>query len=607
MAECRSCGKEIPEGNLYCTECEARMKADESYLDSLLSSVVSSSVEPVQERPIKKTTAEPVSSAFAIKEEPVPAEEILDEPEEIPFFEESEPEEVYPLQITDEAEVETEEADADAAAYNIFNETDDSFLDDLFAATEPQEIPVSQEDELLEDLLRTVDDVQDFDEYEFDADELQADAALYSEAESETEYLPTEDFDSFDEELDAEAAMVGEALAEEVFSMQDEPAVALDDTFEEMSAVDELLSMTGMPSFDEPVQAFDEPESTQAEPMDSADDIMDFWNMMNVDEVETVDEPNTPDMFGEFPSLMGEEEETLDVPEVGTDSKAEASAPKEKKKNIFQRLFGNIREDLTPEQIEERKRIALEKFEEDEQRAADEAAKVKLNKEEKAKRKEEEAEQKKVEAEQLARKKREAKQEKEEQKRIRKDKKEQARRALLAEIEANEGKINKFGASIIIVMFAVVLCFIVIGTGYYNYKLSIEKAQFDFGLQRYDDAYNDVYGLDIKEEDMELYDKIMTVQYVNVQLLSYMRYNSLDMDAEALDSLIKGLRRYEKFIQYGAEIGVVEDLEYLKKQILQQLDEVFDVDESTAYAMLELETQSEYSVQIYEIVSKRNE
>lgn len=559
MAECRSCGKEIPEGNLYCTECEERMKADESYLDSLLSSVVSSSVEPVQERPAKKTTAEPVSSAFAVKEEPVPAEEITDEPEE-----------ANPVQNTGEA------------AYNIFNETDDSFLDDLFAETEQQEVPASQEDELLEDLLRTVDDAQEFDEYEFDADELQADVALYSEAESETESLPTEEFDSFDEELDAEAAMVGEALAEEVFSMQDEPEVALDD-------------------------ALEEPESNQSEPMDSTDDIMDFWNMMNVDEVETVDEPNTPDMFGEFPSLMGEEEEIPDITDAGPDGKTKTSAPQEKKKNIFQRLFGNIREDLTPEQIEERKRIALEKFEEDEQRAADEAAKVKLNKEERAKRKEEEAEQKKVEEEQLARKKREAKLEKEEQKRIKKDKKEQARRALLAEIEANEGKINKLGASIIVVMFAMVLCFIVLGTGYYNYKLSIEKAQFDFDLQRYDDAYNDVYGLDIKEEDMELYDKIMTVQYVNVQLLSYMRYNSLEMDAEALDSLIKGLRRYEKFIQYGAEIGVVEDLEYLKKQILQQLDEVFDVDESTAYAMLDLETQGEYSMQIYEIVSKRNE
>ncbi len=617
MAECRSCGKEIPEGNLYCSECEARMKADESYLDSLLSSVVSSSMEPIQERPVKKTTAEPVSPTFSMKEELIPEEEATGEAEYTPDFAEPEIEEMFPTEVIAEPEAEemvltemieeAEEEDlpaTDSAAYNIFNETDDSFLDDLFAETEPEEVPVSQEDELLEDLLRTVDDAQDMDGYEFDPDELQADAASHSYMEQEETEIPVENFDTYDEELDAEAAMIGEALAEEVFSMQDESPVASDDAFYEMSDADDLMDLVGAQSFDEPVQLFDEPAYDAAETVDSGDDIMDFWNMMNVDEIESADEPNTPDMFGEFPSLMGEED--TDIPEIGPEGKSATPVQPAKKKNIFQRLFGNIREDLTPEQIEERKRIALEKFEEDEQRAADEAAQAKLSKEEKAKRKEEEAEQKKAEDEQRARKKREAKLAKEEQKRIQKDKKEQAKRALLAEIEANEGKINKFGASIIIMMFAAVLCFIVLGTGYYNYKISIEKAQFDFDLQRYDDAYNDVYGLDIKEEDLELYDKIMTVQYVNVQLLSYMRYNSLDMDAEALDSLMKGLRRYEKFIQYGAQIGVVEDLDYLKKQILQQLDEVFGVDESTAYAMLEFETQEEYSVQIYEIVSKKN-
>ena len=112
-----------------------------------------------------------------------------------------------------------------------------------------------------------------------------------------------------------------------------------------------------------------------------------------------------------------------------------------------------------------------------------------------------------------------------------------------------------------------------------------------------------MYGLEIKEEDMELYDKIMTVQYVNVQLLSYMRYNSLDMDAEALDSLMKGLRRYETFIQHGTELGVKEDLNYLKKQIVQQLHDVFGITEEDAYTMLALESQDEYSLLVYDIVS----
>ena len=75
MANCRSCGIEIPEGSVYCNECEERMKADESYLDSLLSSVVANSAEIMQERPQVKTTAEPVESVFSSreKEDEIPA------------------------------------------------------------------------------------------------------------------------------------------------------------------------------------------------------------------------------------------------------------------------------------------------------------------------------------------------------------------------------------------------------------------------------------------------------------------------------------------------------------------------------------------------------
>ena len=556
MAECRSCGKEIPEGTLYCNECEERMRADESYLDSLLSSVVTNSAETVQERPAGKTTAEPVAPVFAIKEEVEPLEEVSTVTDEVELFEEA-----------------TEEA-----GYSILGESDDSFLDDLFG-----------ENTVTEEIIAE-DDLQD---------EILKDAAAYS-AEVPEDFV-TSVFDSYDEEPDAEATLLGEALAQEVFaeSTGTEDEFMEPDFREEVFEDDDPFSMLGF--------AGEQQELATDVTEDSADDVLDFWNMMGTDEIETLEEDSADSMSG-FSDLFGSADDFMDVPDIAVEEETTVTAEPApaKKKSWWARIFGNIREDLSEEEIEERKRIALEKFEEDEQRAADEAAKAKLDKEEKAKRKEEEDAQKQAEKEALARKKADEKLLKAEKRKLAKDKKEQARRALLAEIEANEGKINKFGASIIIAMFAMILCFILLGTGYYNYKISIDKAQFDFDLQRYDDAYNDVYGLDIKEEDMELYDKIMTVQYVNVQLLSYMRYHSLDMDAEALDSLIKGLRRYETFSQQGVELGITEDLNYLKSQIMEQLNAVFGIDEATAYEMLALESQEDYSVQIYEIVSKKN-
>lgn len=644
MANCRSCGIEIPEGSVYCNECEERMKADESYLDSLLSSVVANSAEIMQERPQVKTTAEPVESVFSSREavdefpvlEEVPEEELsvmeeIQGMESFPVYEDVAQEDVtFPvfeeLQESEALSAYEEEQQEDVSisafesempeddAYSIFAETDDSYLDNLFA--EDAESPEESEPFFNEEAEVADESVAEEFFDEIDAEELRREAAEFdyaafasaddvaeSIAVAEDNFEAVEEVaeepldigysDTFaDDELDMEAMLAGEALAEEVFSMPQ-----FSEEVEETATEEDPFAIFGIET----------PVEEQA-PVSEPDDIMNFWNLVGGEGEQEISEMDSSDFADGLQDIFGSDVDYMDLSMAAAQEKEAVAeeipeAVKPKKKSLFARLFGNVREDLTPEQIEERKRIALEKFEEDELRAAEESAREKQNKEERAKQKEEEAAQKLAEKEILAKKKAEEKLLKAEEKRIRKDKKEQAKRALLAEIEENEGKINKFGASIIIVMFAAILCLITMGASYYNYKISIDKAQFDFDLQRYDDAYNDVYGLEIKEEDMELYDKIMTVQYVNVQLLSYMRYNSLDMDAEALDSLMKGLRRYETFIQHGTELGVKEDLNYLKKQIVQQLHDVFGITEEDAYTMLALESQDEYSLLVYDIVS----
>lgn len=644
MANCRSCGIEIPEGSVYCNECEERMKADESYLDSLLSSVVANSAEIMQERPQVKTTAEPVESIFSSREavdefpvlEEVPEEELsvmeeIQGMESFPVYEDVAQEDVtFPvfeeLQESEALSAYEEEQQEDVSvsafesempeddSYSIFAETDDSYLDNLFA--EDAESPEESEPFFNEEAEVADESVAEEFFDEIDAEELRREAAEFdyaafasaddvaeSIAVAEDNFEAVEEVaeepldigysDTFaDDELDMEAMLAGEALAEEVFSMPQ-----FSEEVEETATEEDPFAMFGIET----------PVEEQA-PVSEPDDIMNFWNLVGGEGEQEISEMDSSDFADGLQDIFGSDVDYMDLSMAAAQEKEAVAeeiqeAVKPKKKSLFARLFGNVREDLTPEQIEERKRIALEKFEEDELRAAEESAREKQNKEERAKQKEEEAAQKLAEKEILAKKKAEEKLLKAEEKRIRKDKKEQAKRALLAEIEENEGKINKFGASIIIVMFAAILCLITMGASYYNYKISIDKAQFDFDLQRYDDAYNDVYGLEIKEEDMELYDKIMTVQYVNVQLLSYMRYNSLDMDAEALDSLMKGLRRYETFIQHGTELGVKEDLNYLKKQIVQQLHDVFGITEEDAYTMLALESQDEYSLLVYDIVS----
>ena len=275
--------------------------------------------------------------------------------------------------------------------------------------------------------------------------------------------------------------------------------------------------------------------------------------------------------------------------------------PKKKKKKpgFFQRLFGNINEDVTPEMIEADRRA---KQEEEEKALQAKEEKKRL------------AEEKKAEAEaEKARKKAEADAERNrkmalamEKKAAAKEKEKQKREAALAiaEYEVEHGKINKAGATILFVIFAVLTIVIIIGSNIYSYNLSIKNAQEDFNVQKYNEAYYEVYGLKIKDEDIELYDRIMTVMFVNHQLNSYEYYMTSNNREKALDSLLKGLQRYEKYLQLAQILNITDDLNYVKSEILTELKDEFNMSEAEAYSLVEVDDSVDYSEYIYSLLGE---
>ena len=278
--------------------------------------------------------------------------------------------------------------------------------------------------------------------------------------------------------------------------------------------------------------------------------------------------------------------------------------PKKKKKKagFFKRLFGNINEDVTPEMIEADRRV---KQEEEEKAIQAKEEKKRL------------AEEKKAEAEaEKARKKAEADAERNrkmalamEKKAAAKEKEKQKREAALAiaEYEVEHGKINKAGATILFVIFAILTIVIIIGSNIYSYNLSIKNAQEDFNVQKYNEAYYEVYGLKIKDEDIELYDRIMTVMFVNHQLNSYEYYMKSNNKEKALDSLLKGLQRYEKYLQLAQILNITDDLNYVKSEILDRLSTQFNLNEKEAYDLVEVDDSVDYSEYIYSLLGEYEE
>ncbi len=703
MATCKKCGKTIEDGLDYCMECSSKKEADESYLDSLLSSV-SNNTEPAVKKPRVQTTAMPVMPKFLAKKK-IKAEnynilsdkdddEFLDnlfDSDDIPDFPvdvaafdsefsmsqgegSDDEEELVPspesragysssddememllgtqaagiVRNTAEAEDDPEAGysgeDAGAAEEN----GEEAFNGVEMASLDMPDTGMSEEDSLLADLL---DSVGEDTEREAPADDpIEALNEAFAMAGESTED-PGENIDFFStnatqEEIENaknipepesengsrdEGKGPDESLADLGIDILDE-SNALNLTPEDaedlgIEIVDEN-NVSGLAKEQEPEQ---EPELIPAEiPGEEAntqrrskvklvddgdasggdEDILEFWNQINGDAPDGAPSANVVQERPMSPEEQAEQDELaallsglpgvdegVDTEGVGEVEAPVEEKPKKKKKGFFAKIFGNVKEELTEEQLEAKKQAALDKLDRDEAKAEQD----KVDKEEAKKAKAEaaaEAKKAKAEAAEAAKKK------KEEDKKLKADKKAALRKALVEEIEENEGKINKVGASLVFLVFAAALAFVAIGTSIYTYRIAIERAQKDFDDDKYEEAYNDIYGIDVKEEDQTLYDQIMVVNYVNTQLLAYLRYSGLDMDNEALDSLLKGLKRYEKYIYYAAELEVAEDFNFLKGEILQALETRFNLSETDAYNIINSESQELYAKAVREVVEK---
>ena len=99
-----------------------------------------------------------------------------------------------------------------------------------------------------------------------------------------------------------------------------------------------------------------------------------------------------------------------------------------------------------------------------------------------------------------------------------------------------------------------------------------------------------------------MYDRIMTVMYVQKQLNSYNNYYEMNDKPKALDSLLKGLQRYEKYIDLAVDLEVDTDLDSVRKKILEKINDSFSMSEQEAMEIIQSDSQAEYSKKVYDAV-----
>lgn len=334
------------------------------------------------------------------------------------------------------------------------------------------------------------------------------------------------------------------------------------------------------------------------------------------DELERTSQPE--DITDIFPDALGAmpEDELASITDIGTgDAEEEEKSGKKKKRKekkkkkakkpgIVQKLFGNIKTERSEEEIAQMKEKIIADAEAKE--AAEEAKRKKAAAEKEEKKKK--AAEKKAAA---AKKKQEDAKKKAEAAKLKQDAKEKKKQEvqnLIDAIDEDEGRINRVGASIIFVLFAAVAAFILIGTNAYSYSQSIANAQESFEYQHYNEAYEEIAGLDnIKEEDETFILQVMTVMYTYKQLNSFNHYYEMGQYPQALDSLLKGLQRYDKYSALATIIEVEKDMDFVRDEILDKLEEIYSLTEEEAVAIAAMRDREAYTQKVYEIAGKVSE
>ena len=362
-----------------------------------------------------------------------------------------------------------------------------------------------------------------------------------------------------------------------------------------------FFSLDGLMAMDDEENFSDELNSTSNEVLnDTIDDAFstaaDLGDLLGTDSSEEEELPEDAFLEADLMSILDEEEETSK----GKRSKKGKKAKRERKsenKGLFSKLFDNVHDAKSKraheKMLSDEERRALKKQEKEEKKAAKKAMKEDpaylAEKEAKKKAKEEKKAQEKAAKE--AKKK-----EKEELKKQRRAEEE-------AEAMKDQGRINRVGATIVFVCFGAFAASVIFGSSTFSYNQSITKANEHFGNREYTEAYNELRGVELKNEDIETYDKVIIVMYVNKQLNSYNNYYAMQMYPEALDSLLKGLKKYDEHLESAGQLGVVDDLDYVKTQILEELRITFSLNEKQAYKIINAPTHEEYSQKVIETAS----
>ena len=447
-----------------------------------------------------------------------------------------------------------------------------------------------------------------------------------SNSQEQTGEKPAQDLNR-DEIMNEEADSLSEDQSEQTPKEDHSQPEVMPDPMDQVSQIINQAKATEEKNEEQKVEVESSSSSVpetepEEEPLDVSSDILEGIDF-NEDLTQSEDQKEAyPDLVEE--STMSEKErKRLQKKQEREQKKAEKKRLRmEKKKkaepqearDLADDISLSLDEDLTMDEdlsgqetvqpkapLKERLSMLLFGPEEEEGPTPEEIAKKEAKKAKKAEKKEAQAEKKAQAKADKQVKKNQAKEMAVVKKAAQKDKQEQIRLEEEAE-DAKERKVTKNQVAVVAIILILLGVTVVFGTQQFNYHMVVTRATTYFEMQKYKKAYDQIVGVEVKDRDQQIKDKIYCVMYVQQQIDSYHNFLKLQMYENGLDSLIKGLRKYDKHYEEAKELGIEKDLDYLRETILSELTVEYHLSEAQVNEWMQLD-QASYTAQLQNYVA----
>lgn len=148
-------------------------------------------------------------------------------------------------------------------------------------------------------------------------------------------------------------------------------------------------------------------------------------------------------------------------------------------------------------------------------------------------------------------------------------------------------------------LFGVALVVVInILAGLLSYTPYVSNARKYFDARQYEEAYEQLTGLEIKEKDREFYKQVLAMNRFQVKYSSYMTYKENGEKALALHELIQAVKYYDQELEYATSLGLQTEFELVLEKVETALTNDYGINVARARELASLATESEYLDQV---------